>query len=59
MNDELQEKLEDWSEYVILRDTNLYDDIGGLGQRIYTTAGANGVMKIRLIPCILPKNVSE
>lgn len=29
-----------WPEYVMLRDTGLHDDAGGLGQRIYTTAGS-------------------
>lgn len=29
-----------WPQYVMLRDTELHDDMGGLGQRIYTTAGA-------------------
>lgn len=30
----------EWPEYVMLRDTKLHDDMGGLGQRIFTTAGA-------------------
>lgn len=30
---------EDWPEYLMLRDTKLHDDMGGKGQRIYTTAG--------------------
>lgn len=29
-----------WPETVRLRDCKIYDDLGGLGQRIYTTAGA-------------------
>jgi len=29
-----------WPEYLMLRDTCLSDDAGGLGQRIFTTAGA-------------------
>jgi hypothetical protein len=29
-----------WPETLRLRDTGLSDDLGGLGQRIYTTAGA-------------------
>jgi hypothetical protein len=32
-----------WPDYVMLRDTGLHDDQGGLGQRIYTTAGAGYV----------------
>ena len=29
-----------WPETVRLRDCKIHDDLGGLGQRIYTTAGA-------------------
>lgn len=29
-----------WPERLKIRDTQLNDDLGGLGQRIYTTAGA-------------------
>lgn len=29
-----------WPEYLMLRDTKIHDDSGGLGHRIYTTAGA-------------------
>jgi hypothetical protein len=29
-----------WPDTLRLRDTGLYDDLGGCGQRIYTTAGA-------------------
>lgn len=32
-----------WPEYLMLRDTGLYDDAGGLGQQIFTTAGAGYV----------------
>lgn len=32
-----------WPEYLMLRDTGLYDDAGGLGQHIFTTAGAGYV----------------
>ncbi len=32
-----------WPEYLMLRDTGLADDAGGLGQRIFTTAGAGYV----------------
>lgn len=32
-----------WPEYLMLRDTGLSDDAGGLGQRIFTTAGAGYV----------------
>ena len=28
-----------WPDELMLRDTHLHDDMGGLGQRIYTTAG--------------------
>ena len=28
-----------WPERLMLRDTGLHDDLGGPGQRIYTTAG--------------------
>lgn len=29
-----------WPDRLMIRDTTLHDDLGGLGQRIYTTAGA-------------------
>lgn len=29
-----------WPDKLMLRDTGLHDDLGGLGQRIYTTTGA-------------------
>lgn len=29
-----------YPKYLMVRDTGLADDLGGLGQRIYTTAGA-------------------
>jgi|JI10StandDraft_1071094.scaffolds.fasta_scaffold101188_8 hypothetical protein len=32
--------MSEWPEYLMIRDTALHDDAGGLGQRIYTTAGA-------------------
>ena len=32
--------MNEWPEYLMIRDTALHDDAGGLGQRIYTTAGA-------------------
>ncbi len=32
-----------WPEYLMLRDTGLSDDAGGLGQQIFTTAGAGHV----------------
>lgn len=38
----------DWPEYVMLRDTKLHDDMGGLGQRIFTTAGA-GYTKVKYV----------
>jgi hypothetical protein len=38
----------DWPDYVMLRDTKLHDDMGGLGQRIFTTAGA-GYAKIKYV----------
>lgn len=28
-----------WPDELMIRDTTLHDDLGGLGQRIYTTAG--------------------
>lgn len=28
-----------WPQYLMIRDTQLHDDMGGAGQRIYTTAG--------------------
>jgi|GEM_PF-1797869 len=31
---------EEWPERLMLRDTKLHDDLGGLGQRIFTAAGA-------------------
>ena len=30
----------EYPEWVMLRDTMLHDDMGGLGQRIYTSAGS-------------------
>jgi anti-sigma factor RsiW len=39
---------EEWPEYVMLRDTKLHDDMGGAGQRIYTTAG-QGYEKIKYV----------
>jgi hypothetical protein len=32
-----------WPDRLMIRDTKLHDDLGGLGQRIYTTAGAGYV----------------
>lgn len=37
-----------WPSHVMLRDTNLHDDQGGLGQRIFTTAGA-GYEKVKYV----------
>lgn len=37
-----------WPEHLMIRDTGLADDMGGLGQRIFTTAGA-GYMKKKYI----------
>lgn len=37
-----------WPERIRLRDTKLYDDISGAGQRIYTTAG-RGYTKVEYI----------
>jgi hypothetical protein len=37
-----------WPDYVMLRDTKLHDDMGGLGQRIFTTAGA-GYKKVKYV----------
>lgn len=34
-----EQRAEGWPERLRLRDTGLYDDMGGGGQRIYTTAG--------------------
>ena len=32
--------MDKWPERLSIRDTKIYDDLGGLGQRIFTTAGA-------------------
>jgi hypothetical protein len=39
MADRQQSNQSVWPEYLMLRDTALHDDLGGAGQRIYTTAG--------------------
>jgi hypothetical protein len=36
----MSEKVDVWPDSLMIRDTRLHDDMGGLGQRIYTTAGA-------------------
>lgn len=38
----------EWPEYLMIRDTGLHDDLGGGGQRIFTTAG-RGYQKIKYI----------
>lgn len=38
----------DWPDYLMIRDTGLQDDMGGLGQRIFTTAGA-GYQKVKYV----------
>jgi hypothetical protein len=38
----------EWPTYVMIRDTKLHDDLGGGGQRIFTTAG-NGYEKRKYI----------
>lgn len=35
--------MSEWPDYLMIRDTKLNDDAGGLGQRIFTTAGAGYV----------------
>ena len=40
--------LAEWPDFLMIRDTRLYDDLGGLGQRIYTTAG-QGYQKIKYV----------
>lgn len=37
-----------WPAVLHVRDTKLHDDLGGPGQRIYTTAG-NGYKRVRYI----------
>lgn len=37
-----------WPDYLMIRDTALHDDLGGLGQRIYTTAGS-GYEKMKYV----------
>jgi len=44
----VNEKTHVWPDRLKLRDTCLYDDLGGLGQRIYTTAGA-GYEKVEYV----------
>ena len=43
-----------WPEYVMLRDTGLYDDAGGLGQRIYTTAGSGYKKRKYILEAVAP-----
>lgn len=43
-------------DYLMIRDTQLNDDAGGLGQRIYTTAGA-GYAKVKYIRADLVEGV--
>ena len=38
--DEMTDAPENMPETLLIRDTKLHDDLGGMGQRIYTTAGA-------------------
>lgn len=42
-----------WPDRLNIRDTGLYDDIGGAGQRIYTTAG-QGYQKHEYVRADLP-----
>lgn len=42
-NKTLADVRDGWPEYLMVRDTGLADDMGGLGQRIFTTAGAGYV----------------
>jgi hypothetical protein len=37
-----------WPDSLMIRDTQIHDDMGGLGQRIYTTAGA-GYPKVKYV----------
>jgi hypothetical protein len=46
-------KLNVWPEYLDIRDTQLHDDMGGGGQRIYTTAG-RGYEKRRYVRADVP-----
>jgi hypothetical protein len=46
--DEAKLKGELFPDYLMIRDTLLHDDLGGCGQRIYTTAGA-GYTKVKYI----------
>ena len=43
-----------WPEYVMLRDTGLHDDSGGLGQHIYTTAGAGYEKRKYILEAVAP-----
>lgn len=45
---EPDEEGHEWPAVLLLRDTKLHDDLGGAGQRIYTTAG-QGYKKVRYI----------
>jgi hypothetical protein len=38
----------EWPARLLIRDTKIHDDLGGLGQRIYTTAGA-GYKKVEYV----------
>lgn len=42
-NKTLADVRDGWPEYLMVRDTGLADDMGGLGQRVFTTAGAGYV----------------
>lgn len=41
----LADAVDGWPEHLMIRDTGLADDMGGLGQRIFTTAGAGYIKK--------------
>lgn len=48
----------EWPETLRLRDTGLHDDMGGLGQRIFTTAGA-GYKKVEYVRADLYRDMAK
>lgn len=56
MSDVLTDEQDVWPDRLMIRDTRLHDDIGGAGQRIYTTAG-QGYEKREYVRADVPTNL--
>ena len=48
-----------WPERLRLRDTKLRDDVGGAGQRIFTTSGQGYEKKVYVLPKHLDEKVAR